>query len=82
LRAATPEEFVVALPTLVAFSLKAIDLPLITALVLAFRRVADSVTVPPNVPAEAATLSVVAGSVLTGSTELGLVFVRCFVSPR
>jgi hypothetical protein len=52
-----PELFVVAVPTLLPFRVKLIVLPLTLPLEV---RVADRLTVPPNVPLAAATFKLVA----------------------
>jgi hypothetical protein len=65
-----PLAFVAAVPTNVLFSVKLIVLPAMTALVLAFRSVADRFTVPPKGPVAGSTVSVVAGRVLIDSGVL------------
>lgn len=55
LSVATPEVFVVAVPTLVPFSLKLMDLPLTPELSDVLVSVAVNVVVPPYVPVAVAT---------------------------
>jgi hypothetical protein len=80
LRVATPDAFVVALPTLVPLSLKLIVFPLTAVLSDVLFSVADRVTVAPVVPVAGAAVRVVAGSVLIVSVVLPLL-VLCFASP-
>jgi len=72
--AATPDEFVVAVPTLVPLRVKETVLPL-TGAPLPEVRVAERLTVPPNVPEAALTERFVVVRLVTADPELAACFV-------